>query len=150
MHHQVGAKLERTGEDRRGDGRVDREQGAGVMRERRDGRNVADGPERIARRLDIDQLGGPRLDGCAQGGGIGRVDEVDLVPERTASVRSQCRNAQYITSDAKMWEGSERLSTIAVAAAMPDANSAASCAFSITASTASAWRVVALSGRPYA
>ena len=47
-----------------------------------------------------------------------------------------------------MCDGVGSASTIAVAAAIPEPNSAASCAPSSAAITASAWRVVALSARP--
>src|SRR5437764_7254665 len=48
-----------------------------------------------------------------------------------------------------MWALGASASTTAVAAAMPEPNSSASAAPSSAATTASVWRTVALSGRPY-
>jgi hypothetical protein len=70
-------------------------------------------------------------------------------PHRGASVPSQLRSAQYITLDATTWSPGSRAWNTAVAAAIPEEKrSAPACASSSMASTASASRTVALSGRP--
>ena len=72
-----------------------------------------------------------------------------LRPQRTASVISQLRRAQYMTLEATIWSPGSRAWNTAVAAAMPDENSRApASASSSIASTSSASRMVALSGRP--
>ena len=54
----------------------------------------------------------------------------------------------FVTVGATTWAGGSNASTTAMAAAMPAPNSLASAAPSSAAITASAWRTVALSGRP--
>ena len=61
MHHDVGAERDRLSEDRRRDGRIDREQCARRVGGLGHRGNIGDGPERIARGLDVHQTGFVRL-----------------------------------------------------------------------------------------
>ena len=60
-------------------------------------------------------------------------------PHSVAKPSSQLRSSQYITFGATMWSPGFSARNTAVAAAMPEANSAAAAPFSRLASTASAW-----------
>ena len=60
-------------------------------------------------------------------------------PQRVASVSSQLRSDQYITFGASTWSPGASARNTAVAAAMPEAKTAAPSAPSSAASTASAW-----------
>ncbi len=71
-----------------------------------------------------------------------------VMPRRGASVTSQLRNAQYITSLATTCAPRGKAITAAVAADMPEPNSSASRAPSSAAMSASPCQTVALSGRP--
>ena len=63
---------------------VDGEQSPGRMRDLGDAGDVADVPQRVAGRFDVDELGGSGLHSSAHGGEIGRVDKVDLMTEPRA------------------------------------------------------------------
>ena len=69
-------------------------------------------------------------------------------PQRVASLASQLRRPQYITRGATTWSPGASAWNTVVAAAMPEAKRSAWAPSSSIASTASASRTVALSGRP--
>jgi hypothetical protein len=66
VHHEVGAERQRLGVDRRGNGVVDRDQGAARVRDLGCCRDVGDQPGRIRRGLQPDQVRRRGGDGCAQ------------------------------------------------------------------------------------
>ena len=57
VHDEIGAELQRPAQHRRRRGAVDREPGAGAVRDLGRGRDVGDRPGRVGRRLDPDELG---------------------------------------------------------------------------------------------
>ena len=68
-------------------------------------------------------------------------------PQRVAKVVSQLRSDQYMTCGASTWSPGSRAWNTAVAAAMPDAKSAAAWPRSSAQITASAWSNAGLSAR---
>ena len=71
VHDHVGAERERLLEVGRGEGVVDDEQGARVVRDGGQRLDVADGEHRVGGRLDPHQLGAAGLDGRGDGVGVG-------------------------------------------------------------------------------
>ena len=78
MHDQVGAVLDRPGQDRRGDRVVGGERRPGIVRYASRGADIRDRPERVGRRLDIDKARDTRLDRRRQRLGISRIDKRDV------------------------------------------------------------------------
>jgi len=79
MHNQVSAMFQRTLQDRRGEGVVDRDQQAALARDRADRLQVDDLQGRVGRSFDPDQFR-VRLDRGLERGRIGQVDEAEIQP----------------------------------------------------------------------
>ena len=77
MHDDIGAERQRARMHRRGGGRIDREPGACAMRDPGRGGDVGDGPERVRRRLDPDELGLARPHRRLERREIVGLDEID-------------------------------------------------------------------------
>src|SRR5690606_13341242 len=77
VQHQVGAVLEGTLQDRRGEGVVDHEQQPVPAGDGRNRLDVDDFQRRVGRRLDPEHAG-LRCDRGLDGGGVGQVDEAEV------------------------------------------------------------------------
>ena len=148
MHHDIGAQRERTREQGRRASGIDAEDRARVMRELGGGGDVANTPERIARRLQPDEFGAPRQDRRGELQQILGLDEIDAEAVQRRLGASQLRRAQYITRGATICEPCGKLRNSVIAADMPEPNANVDAAPSSAPMIASASRTVRLSGRP--
>ena len=87
-----------------------------------------------------------RTEACTAAGSVMSISST-FKPQRVAKFISQLRSDQYMTLGASTWSPGDRAWNTAVAAAMPEANSAACAPSSNCASTASAWSKAGLSAR---
>lgn len=85
MHDDVGAELDRTGQNRRGDGVVDRNPGPHPMRDLHCMGNVGHCPQGVGRRLQPQQVTA-RFNGAGQGRRIVQIGESHLQSGRTGNV----------------------------------------------------------------
>ena len=77
VHDEVGAQLERPGEQRGRDRVVDRDQGTGRVGEAAQRLDVAHRPGRVRGRLEPEQAGAAGAQRGLDGGRVGGVDEID-------------------------------------------------------------------------
>ena len=148
MHDDVGAERERPGEHRRRAGGIDAERGARIMRERGGGGDVADAPQRVARRLQPDELGAPGRIAARSAARSSASTKSTLEPEgrRLHGEPVAQRPVHHPRRDDM--GARRRLRNSAIAADMPEPNSSVAAAPSSAPTTASPSRTVSLSGRP--
>jgi hypothetical protein len=124
VDHQVGAQLQGPGVHRGRHRVVDRHPHPGGVGQRADGGQIGDLPHRVGRRLDPDQAGAALADGRPQGVQVGGVDELHIQAPGERELGQPLAHPQYSTRETSTWSPGSRAWKTAVAAAIPEANSA--------------------------